>query len=141
MILILAGLKLAFLPETCTEDRNMKFLSRLLLCFIISFTLIELPITKAHAGMISTTEAIAEMTRTQGENTVNAFLSRSDVKDQLVKLGVSPEEAQKRIASLSESEVKKLATDIEKAQIGGDVGGILVVVLLVILIIYFAKRI
>lgn len=119
----------------------MKFLSRLLLCFIISFTLIELPITKAHAGMISTTEAIAEMTRTQGENTVNAFLSRSDVKDQLVKLGVSPEEAQKRIASLSESEVKKLATDIEKAQIGGDVGGILVVVLLVILIIYFAKRI
>lgn len=119
----------------------MKFLARMLLCLMISFTLVELPITKAHAGMISTSEALVEMSRAQGESTVNQFLARTDVKDQLVKLGVSPEEAQKRIASLSESEVKKLATDIQKAQIGGDIGGILVIVLLVILIIYFAKRI
>ena len=119
----------------------MKFLVRMLLCLMISFTLVELPIMKAHAGMITTTEAIAEMTRAEGASTVNEFLARTDVKDQLVKLGVSPEEAQKRVASLSENEVKKLATDIEKAQIGGDVGGILIIVLLVILIIYFAKRI
>lgn len=119
----------------------MKFMNRMLLCFMISFSLVNFPVMKAHAEMITTVDALDNMTRAQGEATVGEFLKRDDVKNQLVKLGVSPEEANRRIASLSESEVKKLATDIEKAQLGGDVGGILVIVLLVILIIYFAKRI
>lgn len=121
----------------------MKLLSRLMLCFMISFSLVEFPIMKsqAMAGMISTTEVLADMTRTQGEAQIKDFLSRTDVKDQLTKLGYSADDAQKKLALLSDSEVKKLSQDIEKASVGGDIGGILVIVLVVILIIYFAKRI
>lgn len=119
----------------------MKFLVRFMLCLMISFTLVELPIMKAQAGMITTSEVVQDMTRAQGEKTVHEFLDRKDVQDQLVKLGVQPEEASRRIAALSESEVKKLATDIEQAQLGGDLGGVLILVLLILLIIYFAKRI
>lgn len=121
----------------------MKFLVRMMLCFTISFTLVEFPILKAqaHAGMINTTDALKEMSRAQGEKNVAEFLNRTDVKDQLVKLGVNPEEATRRLAGLSDSEVRKLAGDIDQATVGGDIGGILILVLVIILIIYFAKRI
>ena len=121
----------------------MKILVRFMLCLMISFSLVELPILKAQAqaSMISTTEALDLMSRSEAEKNVTSFLERSDVKDQLVKLGVNPEDASRRIAGLSDKEVQKLSADIEDAKAGGSIGGILVVVLLVILIIYFAKRI
>jgi hypothetical protein len=120
----------------------MKFLVRMMLCLIISFTLIQLPIMKsAHAGMITTNDAVEIMTRAQSHEKVANFIDRQDVQDQLVKFGVSPKEASQRLAGLSDAELRKIAGEIDKSTVGGDVGGILVVVLLVILIIYFAKRI
>jgi hypothetical protein len=120
----------------------MKLLVRMMLCLMISFTLIQLPIIKsAHAGMIATNEAVEIMTRAESHQKVSTFMARQDVKEQLIKFGVSPEEANRRLAGLSDAEMRKLAKDIDQATIGGDVGGILVLVLIVILIIYFAKRI
>ncbi len=119
----------------------MIYFSRFILALMISFTLTELPIMKAQAGLITTQEAFTEYSRGQGESTIHNFIARSDVKDKLIELGVDPFDAQKRISSLSDSDVKKLNYDIEKATIAGDIGGILIVVLVIILIIYFAKRI
>lgn len=121
----------------------MKNLARLVIAFMISFTLTEAPIMRAHAagGLISTQEAVFDYNRTQGEKNIQEFMKRGDVKEKLVSLGLDPAEADRRIASLSDKEVKRLSQDIEKAQVAGDVGGILVLVLLVVLIIYFAKRI
>jgi hypothetical protein len=96
---------------------------------------------RAEAGLITTQEAFSDYTRSQGESNINNFIARSDVKDKLVELGVDPFDAQKRIASLSDKDVKKLNDEIHKATIAGDVGGILVVVLLVVLIIFLVKRI
>ncbi len=120
----------------------MKLLVRMMLCLMISFTLVNVPMMKsAHAGMIATNDAVEMMTRAQSNEKVSNFMVRKDVQEQLVKFGVSPEEANKRLAGLSDAEMRKLAGEIDKATLGGDVGGILVLVLLVILIIYFAKRI
>lgn len=121
----------------------MQLLSRFILALMISFTLTELPIMKAEAAgnLITTQEAFSDYTRGQVEANIHSFMARADVKDKLIELGVDPFDAQKRIAGLSDREVKKLDAEIQKATIAGDVGGILIVVLLVILIIYFAKRI
>jgi hypothetical protein len=119
----------------------MKMFTRMMICLMISFTLVELPVMKAHAGMISTTEVMTEITRAEASANVTNFLARTDVMDQLIKLGVNPEEATSRIASLSDSEVKKLNTDIQQATVGGSVVGILILVLIILGIIYLAKRI
>lgn len=119
----------------------MKFLVRMLLGLMISFSIVNFPVMKAHAGMITTTEAVQEMTRAQGEQTVANFLGRDDVKKELIKLGVDPIEATSRLAVLSDSEVKKLSMDIKEAQAGGAIVGILVVVLVILGIIYLAKRV
>jgi hypothetical protein len=109
---------------------------------MISFTLTEIPVMRAQAAsLITTQEAFSDYTRGQGESTIRDFMNRSDVKDKLVELGVDPFDAQKRISSMSDKDVKKLNDDIQKATIAGDAGGILLLVLIVILIIYFAKRI
>lgn len=133
---------LIFSNRTIKEE-HVVYISRFIIALMISFTLTELPIMKAEAagGLITTQEAFADYSRTEGEANVTNFIARSDVKDKLIELGVDPVDAQKRVAGLSNSDVKKLDLEIQKATIAGDIGGILIVVLLVILIIYFAKRI
>lgn len=120
----------------------MKLTVRLMLCWMISFSLIELPMMKsAHAGMITTDAVVEVMTRTQTEAKVMEFMSRGDVKEQMVKLGVSPEEASVRVAHLSDADLRKVAGEIDHSTAGGDLGGILVLILVIVLIIYLVKRI
>lgn len=125
------------------KGMTMKWLAKLMLCWMISFTLIEVPLMKsAYAGnMIATSSVVDQMSRTQDQQRVTEFMGRQDVQDQLIKLGVRPDEAAKRVASLSDREMRKIAGDIEAQNAGGSVFGILAIVLIVILIIYFAKRI
>jgi hypothetical protein len=119
----------------------MKIITRFFLFFLISFTLIEMPILKAQAAMITTSEAVTEMSRAQGEKVVAQFLDRSDIQRKLVELGVDPVEAHKRLAGLSDHEVLKLSSDIDQATVGGNIVGILILVLLVLGVIYLAKRV
>lgn len=88
--------------------------------------------------MISAATVLEQMNKAEAVQSVNDFLLRSDVQKELVARGVSPEEAQARMASLSELEVKQLLMQVKEARAGGD---ILVAILLVVLIIYFIKRI
>ena len=88
----------------------MKILVRMMLCLMISFTLIEVPIMKAaHAGTMISTEAVVEMSRVESHQKVSKFIDREDVQKQLIKFGVSPDEASKRLAGLSDAELRKIA--------------------------------
>ena len=91
--------------------------------------------------MIATETVVAEMNRAQAQEKVREFMAREDVQKELIKNGVSPQDAELRLASLSDHELKRLAQQMDQARAGGDVVGILVVVLLVLLVIYFAKRV
>ena len=92
----------------------------------------------ASGQMISTHTVVADMTRAQAEQKVRDYLSREDVRSLMLKQGVSSEEASARLASLSETELRQMAGQIEQARYGGD---ILVTVLLVVLIIFLVQRI
>ena len=92
----------------------------------------------ASGKMISTHTVVADMTRAQAEQKVRDYLSREDVRSLMLKQGVSSEEASARLASLSETELRQMAGQIEQARYGGD---ILVTVLLVVLIIFLVQRI
>jgi HAMP domain-containing protein len=91
--------------------------------------------------MIPTQAVVDSLSRTELEAKVQGYLNRDDLKDQLRKLGVSPEETSQRVANLSDSELNDLAKQMDQGRYGGDIVGILVIALVVILIIYFAKRI
>ena len=96
---------------------------------------------KVVEKMITTTEVVESLSRSEIEKRVRTHLSDQDVQNEFSKLGLSSEEISSRMASLSTSELNRLADQMDQARYGGNVVGILVVVILVLLIIYLAKRV
>jgi hypothetical protein len=119
----------------------MEIVTKQLLALVLSFSLVKLPLARARPAMVSTAQVVADLTRPQGEATVADFLTRGEVARELQRLGVSSADVADRLAGLSDREEGTLAEDIRAAKVGGDIGGILLVVFLVLGIIYFAKRI
>lgn len=101
----------------------------------------HLAFAEAAKEMIPTSVVVEEMSRAQAQARVQEILNKSEIRSELIKRGVAPAEVNERLASLSDAELKQLATQMDQAMYGGDVVGILLVVVLVLLIIYLAKRI
>jgi len=91
-----------------------------------------------HNEMISTGMVLANESRADAEQQINDYLQNANVRAELLKQGVSPDEVSSRLASLSEQEIRQLSTQIKSAQAGGD---ILFTVLIIVLIIFLIKRI
>lgn len=123
----------------------MKFPKALVttLVFLLSFALPEVTFSiNANAGMIPTSQAVADLTRARDLETVNNFLRRQDVQNELIKRGVTPQEAQARIASLSDFELQHLAGNIQTAPAGADavIAISLTTLLLILIIILLIRR-
>ena len=83
----------------------------------------------AQAAMFSTEAGGAERQR------IAAILERESVRDQLAAHGVGIEQAQARVAALTDAEAAELAARIEAMPAGGvDVLGVALVVFLVLLL-------
>jgi hypothetical protein len=82
----------------------------------------SLPLGVAQAALITTDRVIGDQTigdaAQQERRKVDAFLQRQDVRDQMVAFGVDPEEAQTRVASLSDREVRQIAGQIDRLPAG-----------------------
>lgn len=105
---------------------------------IMAFLMTHIPaVAAAEQKMISTISVIRDLDRAETQAKVKSFLEKSDIQKALIERGVSPEEASFRLATLSDSELKQLSSQIENAQAGGD---ILITILLIILIIFLIKR-
>ena len=87
--------------------------------------------------MVPTSVVVEEFNRQQTETKVLNFINKDDVQKKLVSQGLNADEANMRVASLSNQELQSLSTQIDQAQYGGD---ILVAILLVVLIIFLVKR-
>lgn len=106
---------------------------------IAALLLVDLSLpTMAQAQLITTDAVLA--TQAAGENRarVTAFLKRGDVQQIMVGQGVDVAEAERRVASLSDAEVAKVAQAMDQLPAGGDgigaVIGAAVFVFLVLLI-------
>ncbi len=122
---------------------KLKKTSKNFLALYLSVGIFQLQtISSANAGMIATREVVSTINHDRNREKIAKYLEREDVKTQLVKFGVNPNEASMRIASLSDTEVQKLAGQIDKSVAGGDVIVIsLMTVLIVVLIIFLIRRI
>lgn len=122
----------------------MKQLRRLFSIFLI-VTFANVTLIHTVQGALITTEQVARAVAVeQGHSSherLADLLARSDVQAQLERLGVSPEDASKRIAALTDDEATLLAQQIDNAPAGGIIGAILLVflVLLVTDILGFTK--
>lgn len=89
------------------------------------------------AGIDTATVARLE-DRTEALARINTQLSRADVREALVGLGVDPVQATARVGALTDSEVALLDRELAQLPAAGDAGWILLVVLLAVLVWMFA---
>lgn len=104
-----------------------------LFLLIIFFSTVSL-LPAARAGVISTESHLAVRTST-AKDQLQAALERQDVRTQLISLGVDPEKAKARVASLTQDEIAKIQGRIGDLPAGAgaiEVIGILFIVLLIL---------
>lgn len=106
------------------------------LLVIFSFLLLQFSVQQARAGMIATDRAMAA--NDNGRARILAFLDRPEVQQAMEQQGVERTEAAQRVASLSDSEVSRVADALQQLPAGGDGLGTVVgaaVLIFVILLI------
>jgi hypothetical protein len=107
---------------------------RLFICFLLTtFTFVGFT-QSVQAAMIGTEQAIAASTAQQNREKLATALNRPDVVAELERMGVAKDEAQARVAALSDAEVAKLAGRVDSLPAGGDVIGAIVFVFVLLLV-------
>lgn len=86
---------------------------------------------QVHSATAATTAAAATE---QNRARIAAALDRPDVAKQLESMGVNKDDAQARVAALSDAEAAQLAGRIDSLPAGGDVVGALVFIFVLLLV-------
>jgi hypothetical protein len=91
-----------------------------------------------RAVIVGTAEVVEDGGRADRLERLDELLSREKVKEQFVALGVDPDQARLRVASLTDSELSRLEAGLGDLPAGGEsVIAIIGVVFLVLLILEF----
>ena len=112
----------------------VRILSRILIVCMIG-----LPF-QAHAGLIGTDQVVTAEQALAARDMVAGVLSRAEVASQLQALGLTPEAAKDRVASLTDAEVSKLAGQIQSLPAGADGGALILLILIGVLIWWLVKK-
>lgn len=116
-----------------TLPRKMR--SALATVLVAAMFVSSMPVGIVRAEMVRTDRIIERMEVDARRAEIASFLARRDVQDQMSALGVAPDEAAMRVASLSDAEVLQVAQEIDSMPAGQAGGFSLVVVLLLVIII------
>jgi hypothetical protein len=91
-----------------------------------------------RAVIVGTAEVIEDGGRAERLERLDELLSREKVREEFVALGVDPDEARLRVASLTDRELSRLEAGLEVLPAGGEgVIAVIGVVFLVLLILEF----
>ena len=103
------------------------------LLLAVVMLVVSMPLGVARAALVTTDEVLAQSDGASDRARVLAFLGRTEVREQIVALGVDPAEAAARIATLSDAQVREIAGQIDQLPAGQ---GVLVAVISAILVIF-----
>jgi hypothetical protein len=102
---------------------------------IASFMMASVAVPAANAKLVTTERVASADVQTQRDR-ITSFLKREDVRAQMQSLGVSPEEAEARVAGLSDAEVSRISGKLDTMPAGqGALGAILGVALVVFIVL------
>jgi len=93
------------------------------------------PIGLAQAKMVTTDQVIERAGPADDRQRVESFLMREDVQKQLVLLGIDPQEAASRVASLSNEEIQQIAGRLDELPAGESTVGIVVGAILIVFLV------
>ena len=99
---------------------------------------ISMPLGVANAALVSTEQVLVVGDGAEERARVLAFLDRAEVREQIVALGVDPNEAVARVRALSDAQVREIAGQLDELPAGqsaiGAVVGAIVLIFLILLV-------
>jgi hypothetical protein len=101
----------------------------------LAMLLVSLPLGTAQAALVSTEQLLAAGNGAAERARVLAFLERADVREQIVALGVDPDEAAARVQALSDAQVQEVAGQLDQLPAGQSAVGIVVGAILLVFLI------
>lgn len=87
-----------------------------------------------QAAMISTEQVVSVAAAQQNRAKIAATIARPDVQAELQKMGISTDEAQARVAALTDAETVSIAHRVDSLPAGGDVVGALIFIFVLLLV-------
>lgn len=106
------------------------------ICLILSMLMVSMGIAApANAAVIATSDAFTVLDRQERIDLLQRKLLREDVQKAMVVMGVDPVSAQSRVAALSDAELSRLSTGLDKLPAGGDILALIGAVFVVLLIL------
>lgn len=105
-------------------------LNKLLVAGIVSVVFI-FGLGQASAGLYGSDEVVAQQQHQYSQQQVLAFVDNAEVQQKLIELGVSPDDAKQRIASMTTAELDALNNQLNEMPAGGIVGTIVTVLVVI----------
>ena len=102
---------------------------------ILSVAILNMGLAGAAQAAIVDTSALVTTSREADLGTVRAQLDRAEVRAKFEDMGVDATAVERRIASLNDRELHKLAVDMQNAPAGGDAVWIIGAVFIVLIIL------
>lgn len=108
------------------------------LCRFLILLMAWTPFHLAHAGIISTDQAVYSAQSDRGA--VLNIINRADVSGKLQSMGADPARVRDRVAAMTDEEVRTLADNLHALPAGGDGIVILVLVGVILWLVFFNKK-
>jgi hypothetical protein len=88
-----------------------------------------------QAAIISTEQVVSATAAQENRAKITAAFDRADVQAEMQKMGITPEEAKARVASLTDAETASIAHRVDAIPAGGDgiVGGLIFIFVLLLI--------
>ncbi len=115
--------------------RSKSFKKALAAAMVFLMAMNVMPIGLAQAKIITTDQVIQETHSVSDRAKVESFMLREDVQKQLTLMGIDSTEAESRVASLSDEEIRKMAGRLDELPAGEGVGSIVGAMLIVFLVL------
>lgn len=113
-----------------------RYFIKILSCYLVLSVVIIGTSQKLFAGF-SPSEIIPnqKLDRSSDIRKIQKVLEIKMVEERLKELGFTPSEIQKRLEQLSDEQIHELALHLDRLQVGGDAGWVIVFLLIAILVV------
>lgn len=98
---------------------------------LMSCAALLLTCCQVSAGLYGSEDVVAQQQHQYSQQQVLAFVDSAEVQQKLIELGVSPDDAKQRIASMTSAELDALNNQLNEMPAGGIVGTIVTVLVVI----------
>ena len=104
------------------------------LSIVLAFAMLSMSFSPVQAALLTNEYVIARTQHNQATTQLLQTINRSDVRDQLLSMGVSAESIESRINLMTANEIAQLNQQIGELPAGGDILGVILIIFIVFVI-------